>query len=117
MAKATGLAIFTDVQEVADLVLEHNGGNYECETYGQAVHFVQRFYKFRVKYRKIYGEPCPYDKFIAGKISEGETTVRFRLRQHVGTFTPADRKSASLTTGEELFDIAEQIAKNITGVD
>lgn len=113
MPKATGLAIYSDVQEVADMVLAHRGGDYECSTYGQARHFQQRFYKFRQLYRKTHGEPCPYDAIIIKHFVDPDSVVRFRMRQHVGTFRPVGASVVDSFENDELFALATKIARQI----
>ena len=115
MAKSTGLSLYTDIQEVADLVLAHRGGDYECNSYSAAVHFTHRFYKFRKLYREVYGEPCKYDTIIARRVEKDTKVVRFRIRQHVGVFTPVGGSVAELSTTDDLFDVAEALAKKLKG--
>ncbi len=117
--RANRLGIYTDVKEVADLALAHNGGEYRCETHGHAVNFTQRFYRFRKLFNEVHhadGSPCIYDRLILPRVKPGETIVLLHIRQQVGTFAPATRTAIDITTDDELFDLASSIAKKLKGV-
>lgn len=112
----SSLAIYEDVREVADLVLAHHGGEYECHSHGAAVHFTHRFYRFRKLYRKTYhadGSRCKYDQIIVPRVKPDSATIKFKLRQHVGTFKPAGRPAVDVDSDDELFNIASQIRKRL----
>lgn len=116
--KANRLGIYADVREVADLALKHGGGSYDLADKGSAVNFSHRFYRFRQLYREVYhtdGSPCHYDRLILPRVTDN--TVRFKIREHIGTFKPAGKPSipTGLSPDEDLFSIAQQIAAKIKG--
>jgi len=121
MSRANRLGMYNDVKEVADLALDHGGGEYQCATHGDAMNFTHRFYRFRKLYNEIHhsdGSPCKYDKLMLPRVPKDSSTVRLNLRQHVGTFKPAtDSRAVDISADDDLFDVASSIAKKIKGVD
>lgn len=116
--KANRLGVYADVREVADLALAHGGGSYDLESVGMAQNFAHRFYRFRQLYREIYhtdGSPCAYDKLICPRVKT--PTITFRVREHIGTFRPVSRAApmTALAPGEDLFDLAQQLAAKLQG--
>lgn len=89
--RANRLGMYSDVRAVLDQALEHGGGEFTCETYGAAVHWRQRVYKFRKLYAETLGPKAesPYDQLVLGRILPGENVVQIRIRQRQGVFTPA----------------------------
>lgn len=108
---ASRLGIYSDVREVADMALEHGGGEYSCASFGEAKNFSHRFYRFRVMYKEIYhsdGSACNYDKLILPRVTDEK--IIFKVRKHVGTFIPAKQSSVfEGETDDELFSIAARI--------
>ena len=87
------LGMYDDVRQILDAALASGGGSFVLTTYGQAVHWRQRAYKFR----KLYAETLssdkslamsPYDRLTMPRIDEGCSTVVIRVREITGTFTP-----------------------------
>lgn len=121
MRKRTNrLGMYNDVREVADLALAHGGGSYDCEDHGAAVHFQQRFYRFRKLYAEMFhedGTDSPYDVLKLPRVPPDSSTVRIEIRQHVGTFRPAGpgRVVTGLIGEDDLFQAAAELARKIQG--
>ena len=118
MSKAARLGIYSDVREVADLALAHNGGTYDCADRGHAQNFAHRFYRFRKLFREVHhadGSPCRYDALIIPRVVDEH--VHFQMREHRGVFRPAQRASTptALAPDEDLFNIAADIAAKLQG--
>jgi len=117
--RSNRLGMYADVREVADLALRHGGGSYDCADHGQAIHFQQRFYRFRKLYAQLNhedGTDSPYDKLKLPRIPEDGCSVKLEIRQHVGTFRPSGPEVFSSLTGEDdLFKAASELARKIQG--
>lgn len=90
--RANRLGMYADVRAVADRALELGGGSFQCETHGMAVHWRQRFYKFRKLFAETLGPKAesPYDMLVLGRVLPGETLVQIKIRQQQGVFVAPD---------------------------
>jgi len=113
--RSNRLGMYADVREIADLALAHGGGEYECLDNGAAIHWQQRFYRFRKLHASLHhidGTDSPYDKLVLPRVKD--SIVRLQVRQHVGTFRPAGpRVALDIQTDDELFNIAASLAARI----
>lgn len=84
------LGMYSDVKQVLDACLETNGGTYTLSTYGEAVHWRQRAYRFRKLFAETLKshELSPYDVLTLPRIVEDTSVVVINLQQAKGTFTP-----------------------------
>lgn len=115
------LGMFDDVRQVLDAALASGGGSFELPSHGVAVHWRQRAYRFR----KLYAETLasddsfsmsPYDRLTMPRISDDSSTVVINVREIVGNFIPnrePSEASAIPVPGDELFDVAADIARKI----
>jgi hypothetical protein len=115
------LGMYDDVRQILDAALASGGGEFALTTYGQAVHWRQRAYKFR----KLYAETLasdkslamsPYDRLTMPRIDEGSNVVVIKVREIVGTFTPNREPYNAVevpVAGDDLFDVARDIAAKI----
>lgn len=122
---ANRLGMYDDVRQILDAALQSGGGSFELPTYGQAVHWRQRAYKFR----KLYAETLssdkslamsPYDRLTMPRIEKETSTVIINVREITGTFTPNREGAAPMAMpviGDDLFEAARSIAQKIKGGD
>lgn len=114
--KANRLGMFADVREVLDAALAHGGGEFECASHGDAVHWRQRAYQFRKRYAETLGPKgmSPYDILVLPRLRPDSATVVIQVRQSAGVFRPA---GPALVVPEEdaLLDFAANLAKKIEG--
>ncbi len=115
------LGMYDDVRQILDAAMQSGGGEFALTTYGQAVHWRQRAYKFR----KLYAETLssdkslamsPYDRLTMPRIDKDSTIVVIKVREITGTFTPNREPYAPVdmpVAGDELFDVAKDIANKI----
>lgn len=112
------LGLYADVQQILDAALASNGGTYQCETYGQAVHWRQRAYQFRKLFADLHGakQASAYDRLTLPRIHEGETCVHILVRKQVGTFTPNEAPTEQLPpVDDDLLAEAEALAARLSG--
>ena len=109
--------MYSDVRAVLDSALEHGGGIFRCDTYGMAVHWRQRAYKFRKLYAEMMGVKAesPYDQLVLHAILPGETVVNIRIRQRQGVFEPADGATMPADEIDELEAAAARLAASLGG--
>ena len=114
--RANRLGMYADVRGVLDSALEHGGGTFQCETYGAAVHWRQRAYKFRKLYAETLGEKkeSPYDMLVLHRILPDDTAVQIRIRQRQGVFVPADGSTPDVEI-DELEAAALRLAAELGG--
>lgn len=114
MTKSNRLGMYADVRQVLDSALAHGGGEFECATHGDAVHWRQRAYKFRKAYAETLGPKAmsPYDILVLPRLQPGSSTVVILVRQSAGTFRPA---GASTEAPDDLLDFAANLAARIEG--
>jgi len=104
------LSQFFDVKQVADQALAAGGGTYTLPTHGDAVHWRQRFYRFRKAWHKEFADPA-YDSIILRRVAEGSATVHIEIQRVLGNFVPAGESQPSA----DLFAEAELFAKKLNG--
>lgn len=118
---ANRLGMYADVRQILDAALASGGGSFELSNHGQAVHWRQRAYKFRKLYAQTLASDdsfsmSPYDKLTLPQIADDSSTVVINVREVIGQFTP-NREPADVSyvpvPGDELFDVAADIAKKI----
>ena len=113
------LGMYDDVRKILDAALQAGGGSYELPSYGSAVHWRQRAYKFRKLYAEtIAGDNStamsPYDKLTMPRIDLDSTIVEIKVRQAAGVFVPANEPYASpIGLEDELFDVARELADKL----
>lgn len=116
-SKLNRLGIYADVREVADMLLAHGGGTYTLPDRGAAQNFAHRFYRWRILYRDLHhadGSECPYDKLICARVKDEH--LHFTIRRAQGVFKPSGPSAGTAPTfDDDLFNIAEQIARKIQG--
>lgn len=134
---ANRLGMYDDVRAVLDTALQSGGGALELPSYGQAVHWRQRAYKFRKLYAEILARDkslamSPYDRLSMPKIYPSDElikrgctaedaelycrTVIVKVREAVGTFLPNREPLAPVempVMGDDLLEAAKDIAKKI----
>lgn len=115
MTKANRLGMFADVRFVLDQALEHGGGTFTCASPGAAIHWRQRAYKFRKLYAETLGPRAmsPYDVLVLPRLAPEATTVEIKIRQHAGTFVPANEPVP--VTEDELMSEALELARKLGG--
>lgn len=79
------LNLYADVKHVLDEALASGGGQYVLATYGAAVHWRQRAYKFRKAYA-AENAASPYDALTFPRIDEGTCTVKIEVNKPKGLF-------------------------------
>jgi hypothetical protein len=115
------LGMYDDVRQILDTALASGGGSFDLPTHGLAVHWRQRAYKFRKLYAEILASDkslsmSPYDRLTMPQIPDDSSTVVINVREVIGTFTPNREPYAPIEVaapGDELFDVARDIAKKI----
>lgn len=109
MSKSSNrLGTYTDVRAILDAALAAGGGEYTLETYGAAVHWTQRAYRFRKAYAAAtYPDPSPYDTLKLRRVEPNTTTVYIEINKPKGTFTPKQ------TTPD--FSLAQQMLNDDIG--
>ena len=118
---ANRLGMYDDVRQILDAALQSGGGSFELPTHGLAVHWRQRAYKFRKLYAQTLASDdsfsmSPYDKLTLPQIPDDSCTVTINVREVIGTFTPNREPSEPSfvpVPGDELFDVAADIARKI----
>lgn len=118
---ANRLGMYDDVRAILDAAMQSGGGSLELPSYGQAVHWRQRAYKFRKLYAEILAQDkslamSPYDRLTLPKIALDDCTVVIRVREAIGTFTPNREPYTPVdmpVIGDDLLDAAKSIAKKI----
>jgi hypothetical protein len=118
---ANRLGMYDDVRAILDAALQSGGGSLELPSYGKAVHWRQRAYKFRKLYAEILAQDkslsmSPYDRLTLPKIEPPDCTVVINVREMVGTFTPNREPYSPVdmpVIGDDLLDAAKSIAKKI----
>ena len=123
MKNPNRLGLYDDIRQVLDAALQSGGGSFELTSYGSAVHWRQRAYKFR----KLYAETLsadkslamsPYDRLTLPRIEEGSCTVVINVREIIGTFTPNREPTMQIAmpvVGDDLFEAAQELAKKVRG--
>ena len=118
---ANRLGMYADVRQILDAALASGGGSFELPTHGLAVHWRQRAYKFRKLYAQTLASDdsfsmSPYDRLTLPQIPDDSCIVVINVREVIGQFTP-NREPADVAyvpvPGDELFDVAADIAKKI----
>lgn len=117
-SQANRLGMYNDVRQILDAALASGGGSFELPTYGQAVHWRQRAYKFRKLFAEILGTDAmsPYDRLTMPRVEEGTSTVTIDVREIIGTFKPNREPSEGVMVpvpGDPLFEAAAGLAKKI----
>lgn len=85
MTRPSRLGLYADLVPVLDAMLDAGGGTYTLATPGDAVHWRQRVYKFRLQYQKEIG-PSRYDTLVLRRPRGNEVDVD--IRRPAGLFTP-----------------------------
>lgn len=116
--KSNRLGMYSDVRQIMNAVLESGGGSYKLDTYGQAVHWRQRAYRFRKLYAEVHDlkNESKYDAITMPRIKAGSSTVVLTLRTVTGSFTPTDnpvQTSSTLSEEDELLRLAEDFGKEL----
>lgn len=111
MTQARSIHQFEDIRTVLDAALNHRGGRYRLNSYGEAVHWRQRAYRFRqlLRQQKLEASLIPgfdpgtqYDKltlFIPKKGEPDDNIVKIGFIEPRGTFEP-NETTASAPVGE-----------------
>ena len=115
------LGLYDDVRQILDAAMLSGGGEFALPSHGKAVHWRQRAYKFRKLYAQTLASDdsfsmSPYDKLTMPAIPEDSSVVVINVREVVGTFTPNREPYEPIDVpvpGDELFDVARDIAKKI----
>lgn len=118
---ANRLGMFDDVRQILDAAIASGGGSLELPSYGQAVHWRQRAYKFRKLYAQTLASDdsfsmSPYDRLTLPKLDDDSCVVIIKVREAVGTFTPNREPYQPVdvpVVGDELFEAARSIANKI----
>jgi hypothetical protein len=118
---ANRLGMYDDVRQILDAALQSGGGMFELPSHGLAVHWRQRAYKFRKLYAQTLASDdsfsmSPYDRLTLPQIADDSCTVVINVREVIGTFTPNREPSEAShipVPGDELFDVAADIARKI----
>lgn len=93
---------FFDVKHVADEALAAGGGAYTLPTHGDAVHWRQRFYRFRKAWHREFNDTT-YDSIILRRVADGSTVVQIEIQRVIGTFVPGPQPTSDLFAEAELF--------------
>jgi hypothetical protein len=116
MTRPSRLGIYADLQPVLDAALAAGGGSYTLATRGDAVHWRQRAYKFRIAYAREHGTPNRYDALLLRRIppagSPDDNVVTIEVRQATGLFTPSVTRAPQ---ADALTADALAIAKRLLG--
>lgn len=81
---------YADVKQLLDQCLEHGGGAFTAKSPGAAVHFRQRAYTFRKKFREAMDPAAsPYDRLTIRKLAKGSVRVEIEVIKLEGVFEPA----------------------------
>lgn len=110
------LGMYADVQQILDAALASEGGEYTLSTYGKAVHWRQRAYKFRKLYAEVHHAKSisPYDSLMMPRVEEGSSTVHIIMRQLDGEFKPNKEPTEQAPIGDDdLLDIAQDFADKL----
>lgn len=115
--KSNRLGMYSDVRQILDAVLSSGGGEYDLPSYGQAVHWRQRAYRFRKLFAEILGptKESPYDSIIIRRPEQGSGKLILDIRTLEGSFRPTAEPVAVDTAGDDLMDFAAQFAAKIEG--
>lgn len=116
MTKVNRLGLYADVRQVLDAALAAGGGTFMCETYGAAVHWRQRAYRFRKLYAETLGPRAmsPYDVLVLPRLDPDSSEVTIAIRQMAGVFTPTFDAQAP-TSNDELLEAAEDLRRKLEG--
>lgn len=117
MTKPNRLGMYADVRQVLDAALAHGGGEFECASYGDAVHWRQRAYQFRKHYAEVMGPKAmsPYDALVLPRLAKDSATVVIQVRQIAGVFRPAGPPVAVPDEDDALLLEAEALRRKIEG--
>jgi len=113
------LGMYEDVRKILDAALEAGGGEVELKSYGAAVHWRQRAYKFRKLFADTVSARSPYDRLTLLKIPEGTSIVSIRIKEQPAVFRPAATPyhGPTVTTAapeeDDLMDEAAELAKRL----
>ena len=112
--RANRLGMFSDVQQILDAALASGGGEYELESYGAAVHWRQRAYRFRKLFAEAVSHISKYDRLTFPSIRPGTATVHIKLIEAKGIFKPAgEPRPTDLVDSDDLLSAAELFAKKL----
>ena len=109
--KSNRLGMYADVREVLDTALASGGGQYVLESYGQAIHWRQRAYKFRKLFAELLGpnRESPYDRLILREPKPDTSTIVIVLGAARGTFIP----NHEVVPSPEMEEYAKEVAAKI----
>lgn len=108
------LGMYADVKEILDAALASAGGELQMQSYGAAVHWRQRAYRFRKLFAETLGpkQLSPYDVLTFPRIDEDSSTVVIKIQQTAGKFVPA-KPAVHEPAGDSLLDEALQFAETL----
>lgn len=109
------LGMYADLSPILDAALVSGGGSYTLPSYGAAVHWRQRAYKFRKLYAETMGGMSKYDRLTLPRIEDGTSVVTIKLSAPKGLFTPNESPALAPFAEDELFGAAEEFAKKLGG--
>lgn len=119
--RSNRLGMYDDVRKILDAALAAGGGSYELPSYGQAVHWRHRAYKFRKLYAEIIADKnatatSSYDRLTFPTVPKDSSTVVIKVIGQHGTFTPANdpyMPNTEVIDNDMLFDVAAELAKKL----
>lgn len=110
--RSNRLGMYSDVRAILDAALAAGGGEYECATHGEAIHWRQRAYRFRKLFAEtIAPRESHYDSIVMPRPQE--SIVRITVRQQVGVFRPAEGQAPPVFDDDPLADAAAALAAKI----
>lgn len=112
MARSNRLGMYADIREILDKALSSGGGTMCFETYGSAVHWTQRVYKFRKLYAETLGadRESPYDRLTfrrPDKITFG--VVIAPIGHESSKFIPDDGPAVDVPDEDDLLRQAKDL--------
>mgnify|MGYP003443860708 FL=1 len=113
MTRPNRIGMYEDVRKILDAALENGGGEVELRSYGAAVHWRQRAYKFRKLFVDTVQARSPYDRLTLLKTPEGSPIVTIRIKEQPAVFRPINRDAAPAQVDPELMSEAEDLAKRL----
>lgn len=109
------IGMYADLAPILDAALASGGGTYTLPSYGAAVHWRQRAYKFRKLYAETVAHVSKYDSLTLPRVVEGSCDVVIKLVEAKGTFAPAGEYTVPVTYDDDLRNAAEIFAKKLGG--
>jgi hypothetical protein len=100
------LSLFSDLPPILDAIVAAGGGTYTLATPGDATHWRQRVYQFRLAYQQELG-PSPYDVLVLHRPRGCEVDIS--LRRAAGVFTPRVAPAVGDKYEDEAFALARRM--------